>query len=198
MSDAGGRVNVYTPAGELALTLVSPAGAGKGFAYPYGLGVDASCRVYAAERDVPRVDVYGWDAGPACRALPAAPVTPPAAVTGDKTPPAFSVAFPSSVSMLKASTVALKVRCPFEACTVRAFGKVRVAGKVRWWMQIVKVRRFGAGVQGTVKLRFRKAGDLAAVRRAVRRGAKPKLELVVSASDVKGNFARKRTVVTRL
>lgn len=196
VSDAGGRVNVYTPAGELALTLVSPAGAGKAFGYPYGLGVDASCRVYVAERDVPRVDVYGWDAGPACRALTAAAVTPPPAVVGDKTPPAFSVAFPSSVSVLKASTVGLKVRCPFEACTVRAFGKVRVDGKVRWWMQITKVRRLRAGAQGTVTLRFRKANDLAAVRRYVRRGGRPKLELVVSASDAKDNFARKRTVLT--
>lgn len=196
VSDAGGRVNVYTPAGELALTLVSPGGSGKRFAYPYGLGVDGSCRVYVAERDVPRVDVYGWDAGPACRALaPASLTPPPPAVVGDKTPPAFSVVWPKSAKLSKASTVSMKVRCPFEACSVRAFGKIRVAGSVQWQMQIVKVRKLKAGVQGTVTLRFRKEADLRSLRRALRRGVRPKLELVVSASDVKGNYARKRAVV---
>lgn len=193
VSDAAGRVNVYTAAGELALALVPPFGA-KAFAYPYGLATDAQCRVYVVERDAPRVDVYGWAEPPLCRTLPAAGagVAPPAPSVGDKSAPAFSVVWPKSVSLLKASTVSMKVRCPFEACRVTSFGKVRVAGKVRWWMQITKVRTFKRGVQGTVTLRFRKASDLTAVRRVLRRGGRPKLELVVSASDAKGNFARKR------
>jgi DNA-binding beta-propeller fold protein YncE len=198
VSDAAGRVNVYTAAGEFALALAAPAGA-KAFAYPYGIATDAQCRVYVVERDAARVDVYGFAAAPFCRTLPAAGagVAPPAVVqTGDKTPPAFSVVWPKSVSLVKASTVSMKVRCPFETCSVRSFGKVRVAGKVRWWMQIVKTRRLTAGVQGTVTLKFRKASDLRAVRRYLRRGRRPKLELVVSAGDVKNNYARKRVVRT--
>lgn len=193
VSDAAGRVNVYTAAGEFAMALTPPFGA-RGFAYPYGIATDGQCRVYVVERDAPRVDVYGWAEAPFCRTLPAAAagVIPPAVATGDKVPPAFSVVWPKSVKLLKTSTVSMKVRCPFEACTARSFGKVRVAGKTRWWMQIVKVRKLKAGVQGTVTLRFRTSSDLAAVRRYIRRGGRPKLELVVSASDAKNNFARKR------
>lgn len=194
VSDAAGRVNVYTAAGEFALALAAPFGA-TGFRYPYGLATDAQCRVYVVERDAARVDVYGWAQEPFCRTLPAAGagVAPPAvAPTGDKTPPAFAVVWPRSVSLLKDSSVSMKVRCPFETCRVTSFGKVRVAGTTRWWMQIVKTRRLKAGVQGTVTLRFRRAADLRAVRRYLRKGRRPKLELVVSASDVKDNVARKR------
>lgn len=194
VSDAWGRVNVYTAAGEFAMALKPPAGA-KGFAYPYGIATDANCRVVVVERDAPRVDVYGWAEAPFCRTLPAAGsgVAPPAVVqAGDKTPPAFSVVWPKSVKLLKASSVSMKVRCPFETCRVTSFGKVRVRGKLRWWMQIVRTRRLKAGVQGTVTLRFRKSADLRAVRRYLRRGGRPKLELVVSASDAKNNFGRKR------
>lgn len=197
VSDAAGRVNVYTPDGAFAMALSPPSGA-KGFAYPLGIATDASCRVYVAERDAPRVRVYGWTEAPLCRALPAAgaSVVPPAVPTGDKVPPAVSVVWPSAVKLLRSSTVRIKVRCPFERCKVTSFGKVRVAGKVRWWMQITRPFSLKAGVQGTVTLRFRKASDLRAVRRLLRRGRRPTLELVVSASDAKGNFARKRTVVT--
>lgn len=197
VGDAAGRVNVYTPDGAFAMALTAPSGA-KAFAYPLGIATDASCRVYVVERDAPRVRVYGWTDAPFCRALPAAAagVVPPAVPTGDKVPPAVSVVWPSTVKLLRASTVRMKVRCPFERCRITSFGKVRVAGKVRWWMQITRAFSLKAGAQATVTLRFRRASDLRAVRRLLRRGRRPTLELVVSASDVKGNFARKWTVVT--
>jgi len=197
VSDAAGRVNLYTATGDFAAALAPPPGA-KAFAYPYGLATDAQCRVYIVERDAPAVRVYGRSEAPFCPALSAAPPgpPPPASAQGDTTPPAVGVHFPTTVSLRRASSVSMNVRCPFEACRVTAFGKVRVSGRTRWWMQIDRPRRHAAGQPAKVTLRFRRAKDLAALRRHLRRGRQATLELVVSAADAKGNVARKRVVRT--
>lgn len=193
-SDAAGRVNVYAPDGTFIRGLTPPSAFG--FAYPGGLASDATCGLYVVERNAARVRRLAWSEPPLCRTMTAAAAPVPAPVA-DKGGPVFQATWPATAPLTTTGAVRVRVRCPFQACRILAFGKVRRRAGVApaWTLQIVRPLRLRARATGTVTLHFRRRADLGAVRAVVRRGGHPTAELVVSAADDKGRYTRRRHVV---
>lgn len=193
-SDVMGRVYVYAPDGSFVRGITPPGRFG--FAFPVGLATDASCGLYVVERNANRVEHVAWSEAPLCRAMTPAAAPLPKPIS-DRTGPVFQATWPAAAKLTTTGVVRVRVRCPFEACRILAFAKVRrsAGAKPSWTLQVVRRLDLEARRGGTLTLHFRRRADLAAVRALVRRGGHPSAELVVSASDAEGSYTRRRHVV---
>lgn len=173
VGDATGRVQAFTADGRYASTVARVG-------HPADLAVDVGCRLFVLDRDARRVLRFPNPSG-RCTPLPAvaagAEVASPASLQWPPSPAlarrTFLMGAPSRLRLDLRRSLSVRVRCP-RACLVTVTATADGRGRAG-------ARRASLPARAAVALRVRlHSGDVAALRRALDRGRRPALEVVVA------------------